>query len=479
MARFPGFIGSSYRSQSPIAAQERTVNFYTERIETPGAKAQVVLYPTSGVEVFSPAGNESPGRAMYALGGRMFAVIGPTFYEIGPGGVRTVRGVVAVDANPATIVGNGDGGSQLFITSGDKGYCFDLGTNVLTEVRASGNTMGAMLDGYFLVFDAATSAFFASDLLDGMTWDPLQFQQRTMAPDPWVAMLVNLRDIWLFGSETTEVWYDAGTSPFPFQPNPVGVVQFGVAAPFSPARVANQVAWLGQTRNGSGEVILTNGYTPQVISNYALQFAFSQYPRLDDAVGWSYEDQGHTFYVLEFPSAGKTWVFDLATGEWCERGTWIAEDDEFTAWRPRHHAYAFGQHLVADRETGAIYRMAIDLGHDVDGRELRRIRRAPALSNENKRIFFDYLELELEPGLGLPFGQGSDPQVELRISRDGGKTFFSAGTRSAGKQGEYRKRVRWTRLGSGRDNVFEIVCSDPIPWRIIAADLQVKPGRAA
>jgi hypothetical protein len=69
--------------------------------------------------------------------------------------------------------------------------------------------------------------------------------------------------------------------------------------------------------------------------------------------------------------------------------------------------------------------------------------------------------------------------VELRISRDGGKTFFSAGTRSAGKQGEYRKRVRWTRLGSGRDNVFEIVCSDPIPWRIIAADLQVKPGRAA
>ncbi len=456
------------------------MNFYTENIEVPGAKGiRKVLYPSPGVEVFSPEATERPVRALFAQNGRCFAVIGPTLYEISGGGARTVRGTVAVDLNPATITANGDGGAQLFITSGGVGYCYDLLTNTLSTVLASGASMGAMLDGYFISLDATSSTFFLSDLLDGTTWNPTQFAQRTSAPDPWRSMLVNPRDLWLFGEETSEVWFDAGTQPFPFAPNQTALVQYGVAANFSPCRVSNQVAWLSRTRNGAGQVILTNGYTPQVISTHALQFAMSQYPRIDDAIGQSYEDQGHTFYILTFPSAQATWAFDLATGEWCERGTWIVEDNRFDAWRPQYHAYAFGQHLVGDRETGDIYRMAIDLGYDVDGRELRRVRRAPALSNENKRLFFSSLEIELEPGLGTVSGLGENPQIELRYSNDGGKTFQSAGTMSAGRMGAYRTRVIWNRLGSARDRVFEVVVSDPIPWRLLAADLALRPGVAA
>ena len=68
---------------------------------------------------------------------------------------------------------------------------------------------------------------------------------------------------------------------------------------------------------------------------------------------------------------------------------------------------------------------------------------------------------------------GDNPQVMLRISNDAGKTWISEQWRSAGKMGEYWKRIRWNGLGSARRRVFEVVVTDPVPWRLVGADLQI------
>jgi hypothetical protein len=142
--------------------------------------------------------------------------------------------------------------------------------------------------------------------------------------------------------------------------------------------------------------------------------------------------------------------------------------------------FAFDKQLVGDRETGVLYHLSATYHTDVGGAVIRRVRRAPVLSDSNTRLYFSRFELDLEPGLGIPGGDGADPVVSLRYSHDAGKTWATAADRTAdsGAQGEYRTRVFWTRLGSSRNRVFEVVMSDPAPWRLVGAflDLRVAEG---
>jgi len=386
------------------------------------------------------------------------------------------------DGAPVSWTSSGDAGLELLILSAGKCYCLNLETNVLALVL-DGATFGGYLDGYFVALDAGSSTLKVSGRLDGFTWDASQVAQRTTGGDRWLAMAVHNQQIWLLGSQTSEVWYDAGTAPFPFAPVPSVSIPCGILAPFSLARVGNALQWLGQDEQGAGIVYRAQSYDPTRISTHALEYALSRYTTRVDAQAWSYQDQGHTFYVLTFPADGQTWVYDVATGLWAERATWNSDTGAFEAYRPVCHTYAFaglnaGQHLVGDRTSGLIARMAIDLGLDLDGSPIRRLRRAPHLAGERTETVFRRLELVFETGLGLASGHGSDPTVMLRMSRDGGKTYGTERWRSAGQQGEYRTRVEWHALGSARDAVFELHVSDPIPWRLVTALLEAD-GAAA
>src|SRR5678815_1592302 len=233
---FPGFCSGSYEGQSPIADQEETINYFWEPMESSGATSRSTLYPTPGVtELFSVTA--APGRAHFFENGRAYTVEGASFYEEFQSSAPVLRGTVAIGADPATISSNGDGGGELFITSGSNGYIFDKTTNVFTQVAALNGiaTMGGHLDGYFLALDRATSKLRISDLLDGLTWDPTQFAQRSRAPDPWRSMRVVGIYIWLLGEVTSEVWYDTGASPFPFAPYPSLLIPYGVVSTFSAA----------------------------------------------------------------------------------------------------------------------------------------------------------------------------------------------------------------------------------------------------
>jgi hypothetical protein len=473
--RFPGFVGPSYQSQSRSTDTERLVNWFLESNESAGAKTPACLLPVPGLRTFVLNFTQSPVRGQFEQDGRCFAVIGVTFYEIFENGTATARGTVVYDDNPATISCSGDASSELFITSGGHGYRYDLITNALTEVLTNAK-IGAYLDGFFLAM-TDDSVLQISGLADAATWDPTQIAQRLAGADRWQAMAVTHREIWLFGSQSTEVWYNAGSFPFPFAPIPGAFFEWGIGAAFSVQRVDGALTWLAQNDRGSRVIVRANGYAPVRISTHAVEYAISQYSRVDDAYAFSYQDQGHTFYVLTFPSADATWCYDAATGLWHERLAWDHLHGVFRAWRPRTHCFAFGKHLVGDRETGNILEMSTELATEANGVfGMRRVRRAPHLSNEGGWIFYDRLQVEMDTGVGLingdpVTGDGLDPQVMLRVSRDGGRTFGPERWVSAGKQGQYRTRVEWRRLGRARDAVFELVVSDPVPWRITDAYL--------
>ena len=457
------------------------MNWYVERMESPGAKMPTVLLPTPGGSTYCTL-DTGPVRGTFAQAGRAFVVGGNTLYELDNLGVATSRGTVSLDNSPVTFAANGDAGGQIALTSGGKLYILTLATNVLsgpmsdstsTEIKA---TMVAHMSGYFLAFDNSTSKVMLSNLNNGLTWNATQFFQRTRGGDPLQAMDVKTDEVWIWGEKTSEAWFNSGASPMPFEPISGAFFEHGMVAPFSMSRVGSSFIWLSRGEDGEGVVMRSSGFQPTRISTHAVEHAICGYDTITDAVSFAYQDDGHVFYVLNFPTARATWVFDETTGLWHERGTWNLDLVSFDAWHPQYHMNIFGKHLVGDRASSTVFQMSSSFYTDTNGEGIRRVRRAPHISLEEQRLFYTKFQLDLDVGEGLIDGQGSNPQIMLRVSNDGGRTWGNERWTSAGKRGDYGTRAMWFRLGSARDRVFEVSVSDPVPWRLIAAYIDVVKG---
>jgi hypothetical protein len=443
--RLPNFCGASYTGQSLIADAERLMNWYPERADSPAAKNQYTLYPTPGQSALLTVSDVGT-RGLFAMNARTHGVIGTGVYEVFPSTMTaTKRGTILQDTNPAQITYNGAAGGQLAIASGGALYYLNLSTNLVSTVSGVAALQVGMIDGYFVAFDPTTAKIRLSPLNDTSgTWDPTQFAQRSIAPDPWAAMLcadrLGTREVWLIGEQTGEVWYDAGAFPFPLAPIPGAIFKYGTPAPWSVAVAGSLVIWLSRNSDGAGQVVAARGYTPQVISTKAVETAISGYQRtatITDAEAFSYQAEGHTFYVLKFPSANATWVYDVTTQLWAERGTWNAAQNRYDAWHPRVHCYTGSQHLVGESGSGTIAVLDVTTGTEADGAPIRRLRRAPGFFSEGRQVTYRRLQLELETGVGVASGQGSTPLVMLRTSDDGGKTWGRERQASAGAIGAY------------------------------------------
>lgn len=475
---YAGFVGPSYTSQSKIAADDRVVNWFPARIESGTGPAAYVFDPAPG---FSTYCTLSAGvfRGFFSLNGADFAVAGDTLYELpfASGGLAIARasGLLNNDNSYVSMAGNGDAGHQIMIASCGALYCFDVITNTLTTITSLVPAVISLVvyqDSYFIALDTNSSSIYLSANNDGTSWDPLDVAQRNDTPDKWQTMIVRPKEVWLFGGRSTSVYFDSGDPGFPYVPNPSVAIGRGIYAPASVALLYGSPIWLAD----DWTVRYANGYTPTRVSTHAIEYAISQYSTVSDADGFVYEEQGHSFYVLNFPTANHTWVYDLVTGLWHERGPWNGLDyDVLPVWWQT--LAANGSNLVGSRTDGTVYHMSQAFCTELDGTTgLRRMRRAPHVVITLNRIRYSRFRLHMEVGVALASGQGSDPQVMLRWSNDGGQSFGTEYLASAGKIGEYGRLVDWWQLGQARDRVFEAAVSDPLPYRLVQAFIQTSAG---
>lgn len=470
------FIGPSAPTQSVNVGVQRLLNLYVEVTEAPNEPLTATFYGRPGLTRLVTVPDQ-PGRALVSQDGRVWAVVGGTLVELFANHSYTVRGPVANDGRPCSLHVNGPTGHQLFVVSGGHGYILDLLTHAFSEITAGfppGALMGEYMEGYFVAL--WPDHLQISALKNGLLWNAADTAVPSIGPERLVSCRVNHRELWLFGDQTTEIWYNAGTATFPLAPVPGVFVQMGAAAPASPARIDNRVAWLGQNEHGMRLVLLADQYSPRRISTHAVEWALKACPTIDDFIGFSYQEAGHTCYVLTSPINQMTWVWDASVPEpyaWSERSWWntpLAQDE---AHRASAHAMCFGEHWVLDRETGAVYRQTLGVYND-DGAPIRSCVRLPHLTQENRMLFYGGLELGIEPGVGLPTGQGADPILMLRRSDDGGHTWSFERWVTAGRQGAYGTRAWWNREGRSRNRVVEIVQTDPVKrvWIWAAVDAQ-------
>lgn len=479
MPKFPGFIGGSYTSQSPIADAERTVNLYVEQHQVDSTENAKALYPTPGFQMWTPLSTvgDVGARGSIVANGRFFQVLGGGFYDFDVNGTPTKRGPVAVDQNPAQLVFDGVVGGQIGIASGGSIYSFDVGSNTLSAALLTGNYSHlAFAGGFGLAFQSTTGKVVLSALNDLSTWNVGTFFRRSLFADPAQAMFVDANNlVWLVGTDTFEVWYNTGQSPTqPWAPLSGLQGRYGIAAPFAYAVSGSGNFWLARNPEGIGQFVLTSGSKPNPVSTYAVNTAISGYLRtstISDAEVLLYQQEGHTFANVGFPTAGATWTADLEQPSWAERGKWNSVAGRYDVWTPRVHCFAYGKHLVGDRQTGIISWMDTSFVTEVDGTGIVRERTCSLPTSEHKRVPLDQLELLMDVGVAPATGAGVDPKAMLSVSQDGGQTFGNERQASYGRIGEYRKRVYWTRLGAPSHAVVRTRFSDPAPVRIVDAFL--------
>jgi hypothetical protein len=377
-----------------------------------------------------------------------------------------------------------DNGTQLFIAANPLGYIYNASTDVFQQITdpdfPGAGTVG-YIDGYFVFNEPNSQKIWVTSLLDGLSVDPLEFASAEGNPDNVAAIFVDHREVWVFGTNSTEVWYDAGLLDFPLTRIQGAFNELGCAAPYSIAKMDNQVYWLGKDARGQGIVYRAAGYIGQRVSTHAIEWQMQEYADISDATGYTYQQDGHSFYVLNFPTANTTWVYDVATGAWHERASF--QNGEFNRHRASSQMFFNATTVVGDYQNGKIYSFDLNVYAD-DGapqKWLRSWRALPTGANNLARTIQHSMQLDCETGVGLNNGQGSNPQAMLRWSDDGGHTWSSEHWKSMGRIGRSGYRTIWRRLGATmkiRDRVYEVSGTDPVRIYIMGAELLLSGTRA-
>lgn len=474
MSQF-NFIGASYLSRSRNFDAQRCVNLFPQPSESGQSKSIAMLLGTPGLTLFSTLSGGGVRGCMPFTKAQSIVVVGGNVYSVDTSGTGTLIGTIVNRATPISMASNG---TTVMLVTGPEGYVITPNTvtpSLSTIVQISnpaflGADMVDYINGYF-VFNQPGSGRFQITKLFSTSIDPLDFATAEGAPDLLISLIVDHLEIWLFGETSTEIFFDSGNVLFPFERIQGAFIEQGCAAKFSPAKVDNTVFWLSADERGQGMVMKAVGYQPQRISTHAIEFAIAQYARIDDAIGYTYQQEGHTFYVLIFPTGNATWVYDTSTQLWHERAWRNPADGSLNRHRSNCQMSFAGKIIVGDWETGKLYSLNLD-AYDDNGDILPAIRQCAHLASpDDTWQFFHRLWIDMETGVGLNTGQGSDPQVMLEWSDDGGHTFPNQMWASAGKIGEYRRRVNFRRLGKSRDRIWRATITDPVKRVLIAADV--------
>ena len=473
MAAFP-FIGASYTARSKSFDSQRCVNLYPEMSQSgPGPSKNVaMLIGTPGLALWSTlAGGPVRGLLRFSAA-QAIAVAGGNVYSVTTAGVGTLLGTIGAGSGVVSMASNG---ISVMIADGTGLWAVNVADSTVASLAYAADDVD-FIDGYF-VFNESGSGRYRITGLYSTVIDLLKFGTAEGSPDPLVGLIVDHREVWLFGRDTTEVAFNSGRPDFPLDRIQGAFIEYGCAAARSIAKMDSSIFWLGANDRGQGTVQRAEGYRPMRISTHALEFAIASYIRIDDAIAYTYQQEGHSFYVLTFPSGNATWVYDASTGLWHERAWRNPVDATLNRHRTQCHMAFAGENLVGDWETGKIYRLDLDTYTD-NGDPLPRIRACPHLSADLKWQFFNSLQVDMQAGVGLTTGQGSDPQAMLQLSDDGGSTWSSEMWAAIGKIGERLARVRWRRLGKSRDRVFRVTVTDPVKIIMIGASADVSVGEA-
>ena len=233
-------LGSSYVARSVNAADNRMVNLFPEVI-LEGGKEAAFLSRCPGLEFLQTIGT-GPIRGLWA-----HQTNGTDFYVVSGVQVFKLSGLTATPTLLGTVSGTGpvsiaDNGTQIFFACNGPSYIYNEVTNVfqqITDPDFPGAVTVGYLDGYFVFNEPDSQKVWVTSIFEGTQIDALDFASAEGSPDGLVGLIVDHREAWLFGTDSVEVWYDAGLADFPLARIQGAFNEIGCVAAFSIAKLDN------------------------------------------------------------------------------------------------------------------------------------------------------------------------------------------------------------------------------------------------
>jgi hypothetical protein len=471
-------FGSGTYHKSAVVTRQRRLNCYFEQRKD-GDKSKIAIYGTPGLVpafTFSSTSN-LPARATLGTPSALWVIAYNQFLSLSSLGgtlsmapIGTFAGNVSMASNP----------TQVVITDGSSGYLWTIATNTLTSIvafPASGAKTVTQVSGFFVAEQPGTQNFWVSNFGDGSTWNSLSFTAASAYADTILAADSLLGNLVLFSTSHMEFWQDQGLTPQPFAPILSAANEYGLAAIFSRAHIDQTIIFLATNRTGQIQVVqIQNAYNPVVISDPDWDSIFNSFPVYSDATALSYQIDAHKFYQLTFPTANRSFLFDCSTRLWSEVQTGASL-------APSRHignlsVQAYGQYFISDYSTNQMYTFSTTQYTDNGQTIVRELITRHILSQFN-RVRISLLYLDMETGVGLQTGQGSNPQIMLQYSKDNGRTWSAERWGSLGMVGTYLTRVIWRRFGSTRDATWRIRMTDPVKFVVTEGAIKIAERQPA
>lgn len=445
------------------------INFYFQPEAWNGRPA---LIGTPGLLEWCDTGYNAEVRGAKPLNKSLaYSVVGEKVFRQNVNG-DSVECTGTLETDTGIVQMETDGTHVMIVDPGKAGY-YTSGTTLSKIVDPDFPIPSSLTfqDGYFIVTAKDSGRFHISPLNSpGGDWDELDYSTAEGSPDFAVKGFMSHRELFVFGEESIEPYQNTGNADFPFERMGGRFVEHGLGASETVAKFADSLIWLADDFSIRTFV---DG-TPQVIAPETLSQTIGSYTKKSDAFGFSYKYKGNWFYIITFPTEGKTWMINARTRGVNQLSSGISGNRH----RSNCHMFFAGKNLVGDYQNGKIYELSDSTFTD-DGDTIKRVRVSPALFDPDgyKMLTYPYLQIEFKAGMGLVSGQGSDPAAMLRYSDDGCRTWSNEEWLKVGKMGENTREAVWEILGSSKQRNFEISVTDPIEWVILNAYSPVVKGK--
>jgi len=445
-------IGSSpYKRTSAQMPESRVENYYWEQSAT--SESGEIWIPRPGLNMFRVGAGALRGiyRAPGCLNGDIVAVIGTSAFRINSLGVATSIGTVA-GTGRVVIAGNLAG---VMIADGTLLQYSTGGALSTVTLPFSNPIWVGHVAGYWLCVAGGTQKRFWTPDTTPTTWDALDFDSASSATDRLLASAVIGSRIWDFGERSIEFRYASGDSEAPFAVEVGRAYERGCLSRDTIVALDNTAFWVGEDR-----IVYRGGDVPMALSDSYISERIAKVAT-SDVYAWGFPWQGHVFYCLTIGDEG-TFVYDVTTQRWAQ---WSSYDAD--RWLPGLGCLGFNDEpIVGDTDTGTLYTLSQEVFTD-DGQPIIGLLTFGAPIT-GFRLMVNMLRIEMVTGYATETGQGSNPIVNVRFSRDGGEVWGPWRSDSLGLAGNYGKRVKFNRCGQfkGPGMIGEMRVSDPVPRRV-------------
>lgn len=446
-------LQSYQHSSLPVSAQ-RMVNSYLEPAP-PGSKTPYVVVSCFGIKDFITVGS-GPMRGGIIVNQTFYIVSGLQLFSVNASGTVTLLGGVG-GAGPVFMDGDG---SHVMVTANGPSYLWDgAAVTQIMDADFPGYEWVTFLDGYMIGGPGDGRVYVNHTAFDPSQWNGLDFASAEASPDDVVVGITNHREVFLFGRDSTEVWYNSGDPAYPLTRTASGYMQVGCTSKYGPRNVDNTIYFPAH----DGTVRRVDGYTPIRVSTTAMEQAIAKYAS-QECVGNDWIENGHAMYSLTYAEA--TWVYDVSTKFWHERQSYGLPN-----WKAAFTIRGNNLTVVGDRTSNRLGILDAETFAEWDQHLVSRVTSSTVPHPEDQEsLQHAYLELVFEQGVGL--NEGPNPQVMVQLSNDDGRTWGPELWRSLGKRGDFKRSTRINRLGTtyrGQGRVYSYSISDRVRRTLVQA----------